>query len=293
MKVLGVIVLYNEHNESVINHLISVAKQVDSLFIVDNSSDSHEELYNHISNVIYNPLYDNYGIAAAQNIAIEYAIKEKFKFIFFSDPDSNVQPGSVVKMKKTYDELLNNNILVGGIGSYAYNQDTGLPYSLENSFICDYDFNLIETTYLRNSVSLIPVSHFISCGGMDRSFFIDDVDSEWCWRVSLIVGARFFIDKRVTIQHRLGRANHKILGTYYSICSPKRLYYEYRNFIWLYRRQYVPKKWINLNIIKYVLKFFYYPLLVSPRMSNLKWILKGIKDGMKNNEPDIKLIMND
>lgn len=171
---------------------------------------------------------------------------------------------------------------MGAVGSTAYSESTNLPYHIKDCFIKKIDNQgVTEVSYTMNSISLIPLKLFNKVGLMDESLFIDGVDDEWCWRAAKVTGCRFFIDDNVIIKHNLGRSGGKIGKRTISIASPKRLYYQYRNYIWLKKRDYVPRQWIRYNGWKYLLKIIYYPLFVSPRFINLKYIIKGICDGFR------------
>lgn len=282
MKVIAIIVLYNPEREKVIDNLKSVFNQVDKVCLIDNSSDSNDYLGIEFSEAIYYPQFQNLGIAAAQNVGLKYAIENQYDFVLFSDPDSVIPNQAVMSLMDTYQRLTNEGYHVGAVGSTAYSESTNLPYHIKDCFIKKIDNQgVTEVSYTMNSISLIPLKLFNKVGLMDESLFIDGVDDEWCWRAAKVTGCRFFIDDNVIIKHNLGRSGGKIGKRTISIASPKRLYYQYRNYIWLKKRDYVPRQWIRYNGWKYLLKIIYYPLFVSPRFINLKYIIKGICDGFR------------
>ena len=93
-------------------------------------------------------------------------------------------------------------------------------------------------------------------GGFDESLFIDGVDHEWCWRAWHTHAYRTFIVRDAVIDQ------------------------------WLKRLEYTPAYWIKKNGLKYAVKFFYFPIMVSPRGKYLKNILRGIRDGLRRRHPD-------
>lgn len=282
MKIIAIIVLYNDNTEEAASNIAMIARQVDKVCLVDNSAEACSERFSAISNAVYMPLYANKGIAAAQNIALRYALEQQADYIFFADPDSMIPDQAVNTLYKTYCRLKERGYNLGGVGSTAYNRETGSPYPLNSNLISHIsEEQVTEVTFLMNSVSLIPASLFTEVGLMDESLFIDGIDSEWCWRVAHRLGLRFFLDDNLHIMHQLGLGTCIIAGKERAITPPARFFYQFRNYLWLCRRSYVPRKWLIENGYKYMVKAIYYPLMVAPRWSYVKNICQGIMAGIK------------
>ncbi len=284
MKIIGIVVLYNPSGNYLTN-LEILSSQVDSLCVIDNSDETHEEELWKVKNLVYFPQFMNLGIAKAQNVGIKYAIDNRYDYILFSDPDSFIPQNSIAKLVSTFLNLCKRGCKVGAVGSTAINQMTGNPYGIRKwTYIGEFpDEKVTEVTHTMNSISLIPTQLFKEVGLMDESLFIDGVDYEWCWRAKDLVSARFFVSSDVWIEHNLGKETRHFLNRSVYIAAPKRLYYEYRNYIWLCRRSYVPLKWKKYNAWKYLLKIPYYSLFVSPRWKNFKFIVEGVLDGLNKN----------
>ncbi len=284
MLITAIIILFNDDNQEAENNIISLSKQVDNIYLIDNSSTSFENRFGNLHRVNYIPLYQNRGIAAAQNIGIGHALKDGSEFILFADPDSKIEDGTVEKLVKKFQSIQQYDPNIGGIGPLAFNTLTQTLISFKHDLIMDWpEWHAKQLTYLMNSSSLISAQLFEIVGMMWEDLFIDGVDSEWCWRASAMVGAHFYQDQQTTIYHSLGRDRKKVGNKIRSITSSKRLFYQYRNFIWLCRKQYVPRKWIYINGLKYLVKILYYPLFIKPHFSNFKNIMLGIHAGIKNN----------
>ena len=205
MNIIAVIVLYNDATEEALSHVGKIAKQVNTLCLVDNSSTDNGELFRIIDNAVYIPLLANKGIAAAQNVGIDYAISHQADFIYFADPDSQVPDDAVDKLLASYQGLSEKNISVGGIGSMARDKTTQKAYPLRSNMIGEHkEWGVTEVGYIMNSSSLIPIKLFQTAGKMDERLFIDGVDCEFCWRASYLHGYRFFITPNVVIDHQLG-----------------------------------------------------------------------------------------
>ena len=194
---------------------------------------------------------------------------------------------TVEKLLETYLFLKSEGIKVGGVGTRAINKETGMPYPSKSK---EYEKVEIKTdtqgkatatrcSYIRSSISLIESKIFDEIGNFDEKLFIDGVDNEWCWRAAA-VGYTFYIAENAQIQHMLGKESRKIGNKNISISSEFRIYYQFRNYIWLSGRNYVPHWWKFKHFFKYAVKAIYFPLFVKPRMSYARQIVRGIKDGL-------------
>ena len=281
-----VVVLYNPDFVSLHDKLEVFLKNVDVLCLVDNSCiDSSAEFQNY-TNIIYKPLLGNHGIAAAQNVGL-HALKEcGVEFVAFSDQDSAASSDTITFLKQAFGLLRDKDVKVGGVGTRAINVETGKPYTSKSkeyeTFLIGNDGETISVTrcsYIRSSISLIRLSTFSEIGGFDESLFIDGVDNEWCWRAST-KGYMFFVVEEAKITHHLGEGDRHLAGHNLAISSTFRIYYQFRNYLWLCRRSYVPGWWKRKHLLKYAAKMVYYPLFVSPRMAFVRGISRGIADGL-------------
>ena len=222
----------------------------------------------------------NIGIAAAQNYGINYAVEHNYNYLFYLDQDSIVPENIISKLLFQYRFLLSNSIIVGAVGPRAFNRCENKEYKGSVKKGKKINNEITEVTELISSASLIAVSNFEKTGLMDEELFIDAVDHEWCWRASSRMNGRFFIVETVKLSHYLGEGDRYFLWRKVPIPTPFRTYYQFRNYFTLLRRNYVPTYWKVSNGIKYIVKFFYYPLCISPRLSYLRNICKGIYDGV-------------
>ena len=110
--------------------------------------------------------------------------------------------------------------------------------------------------------------------------FIDSVDWEYCWRLKK-QGWLTVRDNDVLLGHRVGNGKKKILGKLDArIPSPIRHYYHIRNLFLLFPRGYVPLYWKLSNLSKLVIKLVLYPFIFDDGKIRLKYMLKGVKDGI-------------
>lgn len=282
-KIGAIIVLFKPDLNVTLPALKALAPQVNEICVVDNTPGSSIlELLSNIPNLQYIPLGENRGIAAAQNIGIEYFINSKYKFIIFSDQDSIAPKDIVHNLLADYNLLKKNNYPIGLIGPIPINKQTGKPYTNQKNIISQVYLNnrlFIEAQSIISSFSLVPIEYFIEVGKFYPELFIDFVEIEWCFRLKNKLGLSAYISSRLKIQHELGLSK-KNLGMSISISSPFRLYYQIRNFLWLTKLPYIPKSWQRRIRKKFLLKFLYYPLIPSNRMEYIKSIWRGVRDGI-------------
>lgn len=286
-KIGAILVLYYPDIETLYNVLDNLSNQVDEICIVDNSFVTHANLFVRYANIHYKPLYKNVGIAAAQNIGIFYFLEAGFDYVLLIDQDSILSINTVRQLYDAFVALQSCNYKIAAIGSRNINRKNGLfypPKSKEISVIRKETIgggsDIIEYYSIISSVSLIPINNFLLVGGMDESLFIDGVDHEWCWRAWHKANLRSFIVKDAYIYHQFGEGDKKIATRSVSIASPFRVYFQFRNYLWLCRRKYTPFFWKIKHLIKYMIKIFYFPICVTPRMLYIKNILRGICDGI-------------
>ena len=287
MKTGAVIVTYNADIQKLTKSMSRLAAEVDEVCVVDNTrDDSLRPVLSAFANCTYFPQYKNTGIAAAQNVGIRHFISQHFDFVLFSDQDTLMPEGTVGQLYDIFRKLESKRYSPGAVCPRAYNASTGDAYPHQVNAIGPLtidNHHLTEVTYTMNSISFIPLRLFAEVGLMEESLFIDGVDSEWCWRANRQKGVRFFVDEDLRISHLLGNGERTVGGKSISITPPYRMFYQYRNYLWLCRRSYVPLKWKCYNGFKYLAKVAYYGLLDKQRKEYLRQMAKGLRAGIRKN----------
>ena len=289
MKVGSVITLYYPNLDLLSKLLSAIIWQVDVACIVDNTPEVDfrvRELLCQYENLIYRAFGRNLGIAEAQNQGVEILRGEDVDFVLFLDQDSIPPKNMVKQLLESYLLLSNKGILVGGVGPRPFNREDGALYQgLVNKSNSKRTFTPVLD--IISSASLIPMDLFQKIGGMESSLFIDFVDQEFCWRASR-KGYKFYICELVLLNHKVGDGDRSFLFRKIRITSPFRIYFIFRNYLILLRRNYVPIYWKCSVGVKCFVKMFYFPLFVSPHFKYIKSIWKGIKDGIRNKVSEIK-----
>jgi len=283
VKIGCVLVLYNPDKVITNKCIDMLLSQVDVLVLIDNSPCANLDYQNGTfedRKCIYKFLGGNVGIAAAQNEGIRILKGTDINYLLFMDQDSIPPLNMLCNLLDGVRVLEQKSVILGAIGPRAVNRQDLKAYKGSVRKGVGYNEDLTEVTELISSGTLIPFHNFDIVGDMDSSLFIDGVDHEWCWRARHKMNARFFILESVQLSHQLGEGDRSFLGVRIPIPSPFRVYYQFRNYFFLIRRDYVPLYWKISNGIKYVLKMFYYPFFISPRIKYLTRILNGMYAGI-------------
>ena len=281
----AIIVLYNPNRDILRKGIEALSPQVDKVCVIDNSLINNYNIFKGYENVHYVPLLKNIGIAAAQNIGIKYFQDANYEYVIFSDQDSIAINGLVPDLLGVFKELTEKGVNVAAVGPMPINRATNNPYITQANIkaiypkgtLCD-NYNVHEMYSIISSFSIVKIASFNYVGAMEEDLFIDGVDDEWGWRAYNKGRLRSFIATDYTFSHFQGDDER----VRYKKSTPFRSYFQFRNFIILFRRSYVPAYWKRRNLLKFGIKMFYYPICVSPRREYLKSIVQGIRDGIAN-----------
>lgn len=270
-----IIILYYPTHEQ-----IAQIKELDKIhcIIVDNTPYSPESKLKQCFgyNVDYISLNENMGIAYAQNIGIRLAKIRGYEYVIFFDQDSFIDVKLLYDIYNGYLQIKNNDENIGVVGPRIINVTS------ENARnICedqDSGFSVVST--LISSGSFIPILNFDIVGLFDDTLFIDYVDHEWCWRCSSY-GLKCFKLNDVIMMHPVGKKTISMWGMNFIVSSSFRYYYQYRNYVKLLGRCYVPLKWKIKTTIKNLVGIIIYPMLSNEHRSEiLRNIIRGIAHGL-------------
>jgi rhamnosyltransferase len=156
-----------------------------------------------------------------------------------------------------------------------------VAFPMSHKLWCEAGTADIECDFLISSGVLIPIAVLDDVGGMDDGLFIDNVDLDWSFRARSRGYALFGVCG-TTMEHRLGDERRPIPGGHQQVVhGPVRLYFIMRNRIALYGRPHTPKVWIAQDLPRVAAKFFIFSALVGPRRDNLRFMVRGLVDGIR------------
>ena len=223
--VAGMVTLYNSE-PAVVKRIETYVYQVHRLYVVDNSECVNHELIRAITDrypaAEYINNQGNQGIANALNVAARAALDGQFTCLLMMDDDSEAPADLVASLYGIISDPANN---------------TGIVSAQSDATVRRNDVQQVLTTI--TSGSLLNLRAYQAVGPFLDELFIDWVDHEYCFRL-VEHGYRIVIANQVRLRHRLGKVKHKRLLGFLSIRwqshSPTRLYYKFRNSLYVMNR---------------------------------------------------------
>lgn len=267
----ALVITYNPEINQFLKNLDIISKEFKKVFIIDNSTneiilDSHLKTYLKLS---YIKIGRNIGIAEAQNIGIKEAKVAGFAYICEFDQDTLIPEGFAHSIINSYFFIRKNideNIIGVSPSINAHNSHSmpiKVSYTLSSGF-----FYSIET------IDLI--------GYKQSDLFIDLVDWLWCMKATH-QGKTIYQLPYLKLKHSLGEGRLTFLG----IPKPFRHYYAFRNYIYTIKLDYVPLSWKLKYFLINLSKIIIYPFIMDNGFLRLKFMLKGIFDGLRGKMGEI------
>ena len=289
-KIVSVIVTFNPE-ENRLNKLVSllIDSQV-TVVIVDNNSQKNFILEEQKYFFKYS-LNENLGIAYAQNIGIKKSIELGASHILFFDQDSHISDHFVDNLMSDYLKIYATHEKIAAIGPRFIDKNKGFyfpalrfnKYGLIDKISVEDIKVPTEVSFLISSGTLVSVNSLKSIGFMKEEFFIDFVDTEWCFR-AISMGYKLYMSERAVMKHSIGDDTLKIYNFNIPVHSGFRRYYRIRNLFFMWKMPYIPKilvaKLMVTNFLIQVLLF----LLKDKKLDYIKFYLKAIKDGVKQSK---------
>jgi rhamnosyltransferase len=284
-NIYTVIVAYNASKKDLDATVNELLRQTSFVVICNNSS--YDLTFSHPRIKVLN-FGDNLGIAKAQNIGMAWAFDQGADFILQMDDDSLPDPNMVKLLYESYSALQSANYNVGIIGPRDFDRYTKKIHSTKlnpascqkGEFIDGFD-GLVIVNSIISSGSLISKKSYLEVGEMLDELFIDAVDFEYCWRLRA-KGFLIVRNNKARLAHRFGegRARFFIFFDVF-VAAPIRHYYQFRNVFYLFNRSYVPRYWKVRSVFKIVFKLLFYPFFLTNGFDRFKFMLLGIKDGIR------------
>lgn len=283
--IVAIVVTYQPTLDILDQLLVALWPQVKSVVVVDNGSHFDLEAWNRER--VTNPvelllLGENRGIAAAQNVGIQWARDRGAGFVLLMDQDSVPAPDMVEKLLSALSEQL----LPAAAGPRYMDarQDNPPPFIRVHGLrlvrcACATEKSVVPVDYLIASGCLIPMSVLDKVGGMRDDLFIDYVDIEWGLRARHH-GFHSYGVCPAHMQHSLGDHPIKFFGKSIPLHSPLRHYFHFRNAVLLYREPWVPLNWKLVDGWRLLLKYVFYSLFAKPRLAHWRMMTLGVWHGL-------------
>ena len=275
---IGVVIIVFHPNARLLESKLKKLGNDVAVVVVDNTP--NETINIEQANITYIPLYENTGIANAQNVGIGNLLERGCTHVVFFDQDSDFTEKYVRSIVDEYERIstVRKNLFL--LGPTVINKTNGEEYRSVIHSDKKADQGFIEKREIISSGSCVSVDKLNQVGVMDARLFIDYVDFEHCWRANS-KGYVCGITQNVTLPHKVGNNElHFPHGYRVIISAPFRYYYQYRNWLWLCRKGYVPRQWKINTCIKFMSRIIYFPFVVNEWKAIEKNMFKGIHDGL-------------
>jgi rhamnosyltransferase len=294
-RVSAIVVTYHPGTARLAALLDAIAGQVDGVVIVDNGSpevrawlvDAARERGCELL-----LLEKNTGVAAAHNIGIARARALGADSVLLLDQDSLPQENMVAALEGALRELARTGELVAAVGpchmdrrSRAQSPFIRFGLLFNRHLYCGGKSGdpFIECDHLITSGSLIPAASFDRVGELDERLFVDTVDTEWCFRAQY-KGYKLFGVCSAEMGHAVGEGSVATWVPFADdvvVHGPNRLYYIIRNHIILYKRAYIPRRWVFQDFPRILFKAVVFSTAIRPRRANLAMMVRGFWDGVR------------
>lgn len=275
---IGVVIIVFHPNARLLESKLKKLGNDVAVVVVDNTP--NETINIEQANITYIPLYENTGIANAQNVGIGNLLERGCTHVVFFDQDSDFTEIYVRSIVDEYERIstVRKNLFL--LGPTVINKTNGEEYRSVIHSDKKAAQGFIEKREIISSGSCVSVDKLNQVGVMDARLFIDYVDFEHCWRANS-KGYVCGITQNVTLPHKVGNNElHFPHGYRVIISAPFRYYYQYRNWLWLCRKGYVPRQWKINTCIKFMSRIIYFPFVVNEWKAIEKNMFKGIHDGL-------------
>ncbi len=271
-KIPATVIWYNPDNENIEN-IKTYIDYVEKVYIIDNSMNNNKKLCSSLNNNKIEYVYNkkNLGIAKALNLACEKAISDGFKWILTMDQDSSFSSNDINEYFKSFDNIEKKNT---GIFSPKH--------ILKNDInkIRD-DKKFLEIDHVMTSGNLLNLSAWEKIGKFDENLFIDEVDSEICFRM-IENDYKVIQMNRIKMFHELGsleKRNFFIKKISVLNHNYIRKYYIMRNKFYMFKKY---KKY-RVRYVYYILNDFFKVIFYEKdKLRKLKYMFRGINDFFKN-----------
>lgn len=271
------IVLYNPDLIRLKENIDAILPQVDFLLLVDNGSNNINKVKQVFTDVKIIVLEngENKGIAFALNVIANQALMRHAEWVLTLDQDSVVMPDII----KKYEDVICKN---------HDKQVASLTCDIKDRNF-DYESTGEEEKYVSSCITsgnYINLEAWKKISGFDEKYFIDKVDTDYCFRL-LNGGFRIIKIPYTGILHEVGSNTKRycLFGKRFVVFnhSAFRVYYIIRNQIYFARKH--RKSLGNKKYYRYVrtawTRVLVYLCFEDKKIDKVKAWIKGLCDGYR------------
>ena len=259
------------------------------IILIDNESNPKElkKIKNQFDKIITFPNQKNLGFTGANNVGIEYAIKNEFKYVMLINNDTEVEKNFINPLIELLEKNQNFGAAQPLILNYYNRNKVWSAGGFLNKFF-GYSYVIKSPEGIKKNIDWITGCCFFlrtdvikKIGLLDENFFAYYEDVDWSIRIKNAGYDLAFVKSSVVYHHASKSSkNESNEGT----LSPFVHYLNIRNHIFLLRK--------NKNVFNSIgVLFFQFFKIVSysvyfivrVRINKLNMVYKGLVDGLMKN----------
>ena len=228
------------------------------------------------------------GISSILASITVWAQEQNYDFVFLFDQDSSLCDLYVQRMIDAFFDASEKTVSnIAAIGPRIINPQTmrQTSFKLFSTFIFRSDRKLASSSshytadFLITSGTFLYLHTLASIGAMKESYFIDNIDLEWCFRAKS-KGYELIGTDEAVLYHAIGErsSNPLVRAGIMAQHNPQRSYFSSRNRVHLYGVDYSPAGWKYRDFCRFILKATWLLVTSRERKDYYRNILSGIKD---------------
>ena len=291
MSIGCILIAYKKNIKFLRKRINNIYADIDNFYIINNSESNYLKIRDKKINIVN--LDVNLGIAAAQNLAILQAYKNKNEYILFSDQDTIFPKGFIKKISNFYTSVNKKYQNVFAVAPNLYDRNKKVLSGFVKRFFIfriyifqnKNNFENITESKISEAMSsgmFVKLKILKKIGYLNENYFLDWVDFDLCWR-ALKNGYTILGSSDIIASHFLGSRRIKIFNKSFHIHPPFRSYYIVRNGINLsFYSKDISIFWrfnIFFNTLRYA---FGYIFFMRPFKKVFSFVILGFIHGLFN-----------
>ena len=259
------------------------------IILIDNESNQKDlnDLKNQFDQVKTFTSEKNLGFTGANNIGINYAIKNQFEYVMLLNNDTEIDKNFINPLLKAFQKYKKLGAVQPVIMNFYQNKKVWNAGGNLNKFF-GYTSVIKKPKYINRKIDwitgcciLIKTVVIKKVGLLDENFFAYYEDVDWSIRIKK-AGYDLAVVKSSLIYHHGSKAskNESSEGT----LSPFVHYLNIRNHIFLLRKNKDIFNSFGILVFQFfkILSYSLY-FTIRLRINKLKMVYNGLKDGFRNN----------
>lgn len=288
----GVLVAWRKAPEAVAANVRDLKGQLDALVVVDNAESRDPACWDVLEQQGWKLVRiangANVGLARAMNQGIEAVLKGGAEFVLLLDEDSRPAADMVEGLLRVWEKRTAMGEAVAAVGPNFLDRRSSrravfvqVQGARLQRMRCGAPEEEIRSDYLISSGALVHRKALEDVGLMREDFFVDLVDTEWCWRAGAR-GYRCYGACGADMQHDFGEGtlSMPIWGRSVPYREPVRNYYAFRNSLQLIRLDYVPWRWKLYATTRLLSLFVLHVIAASQRLRHAHMMIAGVIHGL-------------